>query len=191
MKLYEHILNGSIHIERNFLENKLYNKISKEILKLKYKACYQPGLEYFGNRFQAYPVNEFDYWNKYKDLLVKKIENLLECKIKNVKIKIRKMITKELLKSKTDTPYGMVHQDVRNQFAAVMPFYQSNSGGTAFFEHIFDKYPDIQIGAYPNRLIIYNAQRNHAACNDFTFKETYKLNIFFTNKELKDWINEK
>ena len=29
MKLYEHILNGSIHIERNFLEPKLYTKIFK------------------------------------------------------------------------------------------------------------------------------------------------------------------
>ena len=79
MKLYEHILNGSIHIERNFLDDKLYNETSKEILKLKYKACYQPSTKYFGNRFQAYPVNEFDCWNKYKDLLVKKKENLLEC----------------------------------------------------------------------------------------------------------------
>jgi hypothetical protein len=179
MKLYEHILNGSIHIERNFLENKLYNKMSKEISKLKYKAHYQPSTKYFGNRFQAYPVNELDYWNKYKDILVKKIENLLECKIENVHIFLRKMITKELLKSKTNTPYGIIHHDPTNQFAGVMPFYQSNSGGTAFFEYEFDKYPDIQIGAYPNRLIIYGAKRTHAACNDFSFKETYKLNIFF------------
>ena len=179
MKLYEHILNGSIHIQRNFLEPKLYNKMLKEIPKLKYKAGYQPDSEYFGNRFQAYPTNELDYWNKYKDIVVKKIENLLGCKIKNVNLKLRKVITEELLKSKTNTPYGIVHQDDENQFAAVMPFYQSNSGGTAFFEYISDKYPDIQIGAYPNRLIIYNAQRNHSPCNDFTFKETYKLNIFF------------
>ena len=93
------------------------------------------------------------------------------------------MITEELLKSKTNTPYGLVHHDSDNQFAAVLPFYQSNSGGTAFFEYQSDKYPDIQIGAYPNRLIIYDAGRFHAACNDFTFKETYKLNIFFNQKE--------
>jgi len=179
MKLYEHILNGSIHIERNFLEHKLYTKMSKEISKLKYKACYQPGTVYFGNRFQAYPTNELDHWNKYKDIVVKKIENLLGCKIKNVNLKFRKMITEELLKSKTNTPYGLIHNDPGNQFAAILPFYQSNSGGTAFFEYKFDKYPDIQIGAYPNRLIIYGAKRNHAACNDFSFKETYKLNIFF------------
>ena len=179
MKLYEHILKGSIHIEINFLEDKLYNKISKEILKLKYKAGYQPSIQYFGNRFQAYPVNEFDNWNKYKDILVKKIENLLECKIKNVHLRFRKMITEELLKSKTNTPYGIIHQDTDSQFASVLSFYQSNSGGTAFFEYEFDKYPDIQIGAYPNRLIIYSGKRYHSACNDFTFKETYKLNIFF------------
>mgnify|MGYP003659575135 FL=1 len=179
MKLYEHILKGSIHIERNFVESKLYIKMSKEISKLKYKAMYQPHSGYYGNRFQAYPVNECDPWNKYKELFVNKIENLLGCKIKNVKIRMRKMITEELLKSKTNTPYGLIHQDPENQFGAVMPFYQSNSGGTAFFEYEFDKYPDIQIGAFPNRLIIYNAKRHHAPCNDFTFKETYKLNILF------------
>ena len=179
MKLYEHILKGSIHIERNFLEPKLYDKMFKEMSKLKYIARCQPGALYFGNRFQAYPTNEVDHWNKYKDIVAKKIEDLLGCKIKNVKLKARKMITKELLKSKTDTTYGIVHHDPEHQFAAVLSFYQSNSGGTAFFEYISDKYPDIQIGAYPNRLIIYNAQRNHTPCNDFTFKETYKLNVFF------------
>ena len=179
MKLYEHILNGSIHIQRNFLEPKLYTKMFKEIHKLKYKAGYQPGGLYFGNRFQAYPTNEIDPWNKYKDIVVKKIEDLLGCKIKNVHLKLRKIITKELLKSKVNTPYGLVHQDLINQFVAILPFYQSNSGGTAFYEYESDKYPDIQIGAYPNRLIIYDAHRNHSACNDFTFKETYKLNIFF------------
>jgi len=179
MKLDEHILNGSIHIERNFLENKLYNKMSKEISKLKYKALYQPHATYFGNRFQAYPVNELDNWNKYKDTVVQKIENLIECKIKNVKLMVRKILAEELLKSKTNTPYGIVHRDSGNQFAAILFFHQSNSGGTAFFEYEYDKYPDIQIGAYPNRLIIYSAKRNHAPCNDFTFKETYKLNIFF------------
>ena len=179
MKLYEHILNGSIHIERNFLEPKLYTKMLKEIPKLKYKAGYQPSAVYFGNRFQAYPTNEVDHWNKYKDIVVKKIENLLGCKIKIVNLKLRKMITEELLKSKTNTPYGIVHHDAGSKLAAVLSFYQSNSGGTAFFEYSFDKYPDIQIGAYPNRLIIYDGSRNHSPCNDFTFKETYKLNIFF------------
>ena len=146
MKIMNNISNGSIHIERNFLEDKLFNKMSKEISKLKYKAGYQPHDRYFGNRFQAYP---------------------------------RKMIAEELLKSKTNTPYGIVHQDNVNQFAAILFFHQSTSGGTAFFEYEDDKYPDIQIGAYPNRLIIYSAKRNHAPCNDFTFEETYKLNIFF------------
>ena len=35
MKPYEQLLNGSIHIERNFFEEELYKKISKEIIKLK------------------------------------------------------------------------------------------------------------------------------------------------------------
>jgi len=183
MKLYEHILNGSVHIQRNFFEYELYIKMCKEISKLKYRAGYQPGGEYFGNRFQAYPTNEIYPWNKYKDIVIKKLENLLECKIKNVRLKLRKVITEELLKSKTNTPYGIVHRDPSNKFAAILPFYQSNSGGTAFFENVSDKYPDIQIGAYPNRLIIYDASRFHAACSDFSFKETYKLNVFFNQKE--------
>ena len=179
MKIMNNISNGSIHIERNFLEEKLFNKMSKEISKLKYKAWHLPCGRYFGNRFQAYPVNEAFNWPHYKDIVVKKIENLIECKMKNVSLKVRKMIAEELLKSKTNTPYGPVHQDRDNQFAAILFFHQSNSGGTAFFEYENDKYPDIQIGAYPNRLIIYSATRNHAPCNDFTFAETYKLNIFF------------
>ena len=78
MKLAEHILNGSIHIERNFVENKLYIKMSKEISKLKYKAWHLPCGRYFGNRFQAYPVNEAFNWPQYKDIVVKKIENLMD-----------------------------------------------------------------------------------------------------------------
>ena len=84
MKLYEHILNGSIHIERNFLEPKLYDKMFKEMSKLKYTARCQPGALYFGNRFQAYPTNEVDHWNKYRDIVVNNLENLLGCIIKNV-----------------------------------------------------------------------------------------------------------
>jgi len=179
MKIMNNISNGSIHIERNFLEDKLFNKMSKEISKLKYKAGYQPHDRYFGNRFQAYPVNEAFNWPQYKDIVVQKMEDLIECKMKKVGLMVRKMIAEELLKSKTNTPYGIVHQDTVNQFAAILFFHQSSSGGTAFFEYEDDKYPDIQIGAYPNRLIIYSAKRNHAPCNDFTFKETYKLNIFF------------
>ena len=59
-----------------------------------------------------------------------------------------------------------------------MELYEKKNSGVVD-AYKFDKYPDIQIGAYPNRLIIYNATRFHAACNDFSFKETYKLNIFF------------
>ena len=66
MKIMNNISNGSIHIERNFLEDKLFNKMSKEISKLKYKAGHQPSGRYFGNRFQAYPVNEALNWPQYK-----------------------------------------------------------------------------------------------------------------------------
>jgi hypothetical protein len=179
MKLYEHILDGSIHIQRNFFEKSLYDKMCKEIPKLKYIPGYQPGSMYFGNRFQAWPVNEYT-WNKYRKIIIDKLEKILGCRIQLSQdaIKMRKMITSEILKSKTNTKYALIHHD-HSEFAAVMPFYQSVSGGTAFFEYDVDKYPDIEIGAYPNRLIIYHGKRLHASCQDFTFKNTYKLNIFF------------
>ena len=180
MKPFEQILNGSIHIERNFLDNHLFDKIFKEFKKIKYEPFYQPYSNYYGNRFQGYPVNERIIKDKkLNKIIIDKLEKILQCKIKDFHIKIRKMISSEVIKSKHDGPYGPVHRDEKNKMAAVLPFYQSVSGGTAFFENACDRYPDITIGAYPNRLIIFNANRDHAPCNDLTYDETYKLNIFF------------
>ena len=181
MKPYEQLLNGSIHIERNFFEKKLYEKIAKEIVKLKYFAGYQPGSHYYGNRFQAYPTYECT-WPKYKKVIVKKIEKLLGCKIKDVSIKVRRTDMDEVAKSKFNTTYGLVHSD-STDFGAILCFNQTSSGGTAFFEYHFDKYPDISIGAFPNRMIIFNGKRHHTTQHDFTFKSFYKLLIFF-NKDI-------
>ena len=57
--------------------------------------------------------------------------------------------------------------------AGVFYFEQSYLGGTAFFENHFDPIPDITIGAYTNRLILYNGNRWHAPCADYTFEERY------------------
>ena len=180
MRLFEQILNGSIHIERNFLDNDLFDKTFKELQKIDYVPFHQPYENYYGNRFQAYPVNEYIIKDKkFNTIIINKLEKLLQCKVKDVHLKIRKMIASEVIKSKHDGPYGPVHKDEKNKMAAILPFYQSVSGGTAFFENECDRYPDITIGAYPNRLIIFNANRDHAPCNDLTYEESYKLNIFF------------
>jgi hypothetical protein len=181
MKPYEQLLNGSIHIERNFFEEKLYEKISKEIVKLKYSPGYQPGSYYYGNRFQGYPTYECE-WSKYKKVIVDRMENLLSCKIKDVSIKVRRTDMDEVAKSKFNTTYGLVHSDPTD-FGAILCFNQTSSGGTVFFEYHFDKYPDISIGAFPNRIIIFDGKRNHTTGHDFTFKSVYKLLIFF-NKDV-------
>jgi len=182
MKPYEQLLNGSIHIERNFFEEELYKKISKEIVKLKYSPGYQPGSYYYGNRFQGYPSHECG-WSKYKKIIVNKIEHLLGCKIKDVSIKVRRTDMDEVARSKFNTTYGLVHSDPTD-FGAILCFNQTSSGGTAFFEYHFDKYPDISIGAFPNRMIIFRGGRNHTAQHDFTFESVYKLLVFFNKDKI-------
>ena len=177
-KRYEELFNGSIHIERNFLSKNIYEQMFEDIQKLKYDACHQPYSQYFGNRFQGYPVYEAIF-NKYDSILSKEIEKLIECKITDVHSKVRKVIASEVSKSKYDVPYGPVHIDSQTNLAAILPFYHSVSGGTAFFEYQSDKYPDISIGAYPNRVIIFNAKRYHAPCTDLTYEVSYKYNMFF------------
>jgi hypothetical protein len=179
-KTYEQILDGAIHIERNFLDEDFYNETFERFKKLKYNAYYQPYKNYYGNRFQGSPVHEvFLKDEKFNQIIINKIEHLIECKIKDVLLKVRKVNSEEIAKSKFNNKYGPIHTDVETTLAAILPFFQSASGGTAFFEHLVDQYPDITIGAYPNRLIIFNGNRPHAPCNDLTYDETYKLNIFF------------
>lgn len=180
-KRYEELFNGSIHIERNFLSKNVYEQMFEDIQKLKYDACHQPYSQYFGNRFQGYPVYEAIF-NKYDSIIFKEIEKLIECKITDAHSKVRKVIASEVSKSKYDVPHGPVHIDSQTNLAAILPFYHSVSGGTAFFEYQSDKYPDISIGAYPNRIIIFNAKRYHAPCTDLTYEVSYKYNMFFNIK---------
>ena len=44
---------------------------------------------------------------------------------------------------------------------------------------IKDKMADITYGAWPNRLVLYNGFRSHAACHDFTYERRYALLLFF------------
>ncbi len=90
-KRYEELFNGSIHIERNFLSSKIYNQMFEDIQKLKYDACHQPYSQYFGNRFQGYPVYE-TIFKKYDSIQFKVIEKLIECKITNAHSNVKTVI---------------------------------------------------------------------------------------------------
>ena len=93
------------------------------------------------------------------------------------------MEIEEVKKSAAKEKYGIVHRDTDVEFAFVFQFVQSFNAGTAFFENFNDKLPDIEISAYRNRLILYNAQRWHAPCTDFTFKERYIISGFIRTEK--------
>ena len=184
--MYDHLKKGSFHLHPDFLESKLFEKLKSDLPALPYTALYEPHNFYYGNRFQAYPCYEVDI-TTYNDVFIPKLETLLQKKIdkKSMVCTIRKTIMEELQRSKVNTVYGTIHQDP-TELAAVLYFDQTTSGGTVFFENNIDKYPDISIGAYPNRLIMYSAKRWHAPAADFTFKERYVLLLFFDTEKLNN-----
>ena len=183
--MYNHLKKGSFHLHPNFLERKLFEKLKSSLPTLKYKATYQPKDTYYGNRFQAYPCYELKF-HTYNHIIIPKLEALIQKKIdkRDFACIARKTVIEEVQRSKVNTVYGMIHKDLQ-ELAAALHFDQTISGGTVFFEHDWDKHPDISVGAYPNRLILYNAQRWHATATDFTFKERYILVMFFNTKKSK------
>ena len=177
--MYNSLLNGSFYLKPEWLDWDLFNEIRNSFSTFKYRSLFQPYSIHYGNRFQAYPCYEFDLI-KYNSVFIPKFEDILQRKIikKSFKCIARKAITEEVKKSKVNTPWGIVHNDPED-IAGVLYFDQTSNGGTAFFEHKGDKYPDISIGAYPNRLLMYNGKRWHAIATDFTFEERYVLAFFF------------
>ena len=177
--MYNYLKKGSFHLHPDFLEQKLFEKLKANLPTLKYKATYQPQHLYYGNRFQAYPCYEFNF-PTLNSTIIPKLEDILQRKIdkKSFECILRKTIIEEVQRSKVNTVYGMIHKDL-TELAAVLYFDQTTSGGTVFFEQHWDKYPDISVGAYPNRLILYDAKRLHTSATDFTFKERYILALFF------------
>ena len=111
------------------------------------------------------------------------VQRLFKKEIIDWRCRIRLTLTSELKKSvqfqhSNSRSVGSVHHDTKD-FAGVIPFDQSFTGGTAFYENQWDKAPDIIYGSWPNRLVLYNGKRNHTACHDFTFENRYVLVIFF------------
>jgi len=164
------IKQGSIITKPQFLTNEQYNHTLNIFNNNKFYGSYQPSEVYYGNRLQAYPCYQYNLSKDENQLFEQLISEMLETKIQLHTI-ARKIITQELLQSKCNTQYGYVHIDKDFDLAGVLSFDQTVSGGTVFFENQWDKYPDISIGSYPNRLILYNAKRPHAPSQDFSFAE--------------------
>ena len=175
------ILKGSIHIEPNFFDKDTYKSILKKITTIKTHSSFQPSTTRYGNRMQAMPCYE-SVFTFQKKFIVYKIEKILQIKINKYHCLYRKIKTEELKKSQCAGRYGFTHIDGERgmiDIAAIMHLDQSYDGGTAFFEYSWDKKPDIYISAYPNRLVIYNANRLHAPAFDHSYAERHSLAFFF------------
>ena len=176
------IKNGSIISIPNFLNN--YEELDSKKESYEYEAVYQPGGLEYGNRFQAHPCYETPFFEVYdkamSNSIKEQIETLVGKKIIDFDSRLRLSISSELEKSHSfiNKDFGFVHQDDK-QFAGVLSFDQSFTAGTSFFEYSTDKIPDITYGAWPNRLVLYNGFRSHAACHDFTYERRYALLLFF------------
>ena len=178
------IFKGDIHIVPRFFDDKTYISIINKIKKLKLKSSFQPHGARYGNRMQGMPCYESDFYFK-KKFIIDKIENILGIKINYYHCLYRKIKTKELKQSQCTGQYGFTHTDGEKgqiDLAAIMHFDQSYDGGTAFFENSWDKKPDIYVSAYPNRLVLYNANRFHAPAFDHSYLERHSLAFFFKVK---------
>ena len=181
MKITNLIQQGSLLTVPNFLAD--YIDLENKIKGYEYEATHQPKSIQYGNRFQAAPCWETQNLKiidrPMHNSIKKQIEELIEEPIVDFHCRIRCTKSSELkLSPQGKRRLGMVHTD-EDEFAGVLPFDQSFTGGTAFFSHAWDKMPDITHGAWPNRLVLYNGKRNHTACHDFTFENRYVLVIFF------------
>lgn len=190
MKTVEELISsGSIITQTGFLEN--YAELYEKLEKYHYDETYQPSSVYYGNRFQSpLPCWETDYLVNCDSDMNEKIESqvqkLFAKPIIDWHCRIRLTITDELkqsvhLKHGGSNSIGSVHHDAYD-YAGVLPFEQSYTGGTAFYENNWDKAPDIIYGSWPNRLVLYKGKRNHAACHDFTYDKRYMLVLFFNLK---------
>ena len=176
---------GSLYIKPCFLSEEEFLEFESRIKNYSYVDTYQPIGTVYGNRFQSYPCWETNDLAKvdaeFYELFKKKLEHILGSNIL-LNMRIRKVLTEEIKRSKVNTKYGHVHADhVEAQYAGVYYFVQSFDGGTAMFETPSDKVPDIEVSAYRNRLVLYSGQRWHSPCTDFTFDERYVAVLFATN----------
>jgi hypothetical protein len=180
--LKELIERGTIISVVDFLD--VYDELNARKENYEYQETYQPSGCLYGSRFHAHPCYETEKLEivdlEMNNIIRSKVENLFSQKIIDWKCFVRLSLSSEVKESNsmTNSNYSFVHKDPES-FAGVLPFEQSPTGGTAFFEYHWDKVPDITHGSYPNRLILYNGHRWHAAGQDFNFEKRYVLGIFF------------
>jgi len=175
------ILNDSgIHIKHNFFSSDILKSINDTFDKKDFKETYQPEEIFYGNRYQAYPCYQkrdndiiFNYIKSYIENIVKKKFELL--------VVMRKVYSEELLKSKVNTKYGLKHKD-GSDLAGVISLDHTVDGGTAFYYNQCDNYPDIEIGSWPNRMILYKGNRWHSSCHDFSYKVRKNICFFIDYK---------
>lgn len=182
MDIKDYIDKGGFYVDHCFLEPHEFEELNNKFYNYKFDEIYQPYGIYYGNRFQAFPVYESEHLQTFDEkmdkLIYSKIENIVGKPLKNWHAILRYSITEEVLKSKKNTKYHPPHTD-RTNVAGMLYFDQTTSGGTAFYRTQYDNEPDIEIGACPNRMVMYNGQILHSPVNDFTFEKRKTLSFFF------------
>jgi len=185
MQVLEMITHGGFYIDHEFLPETQYKILNENFYNYKFEDTYQPsGIDY-GNRMQAYPVYDTDDLcniDPNLDLLIKNtVQSLMGIEIDSWQANLRYIVSEEILNSKQNNRYGIKHTD-RTQYAGVMYFEQTTTGGTAFFRTPLDNEPDIEIGSNENRCIIFNGQMFHAPSHDFSYDRRKSLVFFFNIK---------
>ena len=156
----------------------MYKDVYFDLTQVNYSTCYQPSETLYYNRMEAYPTHEYLY-NKYNEFIINRLTEMVGCQINDFSSFSRKLIRDELKKSpQGNGKYGLVHKDSMD-FAGVLSLDQSVNNGTAFYEYEFHRAPNIEVGAYPNRLLLYSGNRFHSTCYDFNLEESIKLVMFF------------
>lgn len=182
MNIKDYIENGGVYVDHCFLEPKEFENINEKFYDYEFDAIYQPYGIYYGNRLQAYPVYETKHAHTFDEnldkLIYKKIESIVGKPLQNWHMLLRYTVTEEVLKSKKNTKYHPPHRD-HTGVAGMLYFDQTSTGGTAFYRTQYDTVPDIEIGACPNRMVMYSGQMLHSPVNDFTFDKRKTLSFFF------------
>jgi len=185
MKLLQSLREGNFFLKDNFFDENTFLKIQEEYNSLEFLPYYQPKNIFFGNRFQAYPTYETtDLTGFIFDEFVKNLNNIIDEEIESIYIKARYTLSEEVKQCKAvQNRYGFIHKDGGDvDFACMFYFDTTPRGGTAFYDNEYDKYPMIEVGAKTNRLLLYNANRNHAVANDLKFDKRKTIIAFFKTR---------
>ncbi len=180
MQVYEALKRGALHIEDDFFPPEVFKNIQHDLVHQKgsFLPSFQPFHDSYYNRFSAYPCHEFTT-KKYDQHAFDKISFILGCKIKNFSSFFRKTYTAELKKSpQVNGKYGFLHYDDQ-EFAAVLYFDDSVHNGTAFYNKWYEKVPYTEVGAFPNRIVLYHGRRYHSICTDHNLECSTRFLCFF------------